>query len=199
MEIFSARLKFLRERNALYTYQIADKLRLSTLSYEDLENGQRKPDVDMLSKLPDILGESVDFLIGVTDYDKLCAHFKLQYMRSVVGYVVSEQRIKELEEIFSESRDKLTQYQIDAHTNITKEYISDMLKIKAEQREFRDRLYTRLEKIPFISKKTLRNIDNEVAETINRISSNLSEYYPPLTSIDWRLSYLKSSYPPKLD
>lgn len=113
MEIFSARLKCLRERNALYTYQIADKLSLSTLSYEDLENGQRKPDVDMLAKLPDILGESVDFLIGVTDYDKLCAHFKLQYMRSVVGYVVSEQRMKELEEILSESHSKSTQYQLE--------------------------------------------------------------------------------------
>lgn len=193
MEIFSARLKFLRDRNALYTYQIADKLRLSTLSYEDLENGQRKPDVDMLSKLPGILGESVDFLIGVTDYDKLCARFKLQYIRSVVGYVVSEQRIKELEEIFSESHNKLTQYQLDTHTNITKEYISDMLKFKAEQREFRDRLYTRLRKIPFVSTRTFRNIDNEVAETISRISSNFSEYYPPLTSIDWRLSSIMST------
>ncbi|MEI2281254.1 helix-turn-helix transcriptional regulator [Paenibacillus polysaccharolyticus] len=199
MENFSARLKFLRERNALYTYQIADKLRLSTLSYEDLENGQRKPDVDMLAKLPDILGESVDFLIGVTDYDKLCARFKLQYIRSVVGYVVIEQRIKELEEIFSESHNKLTQYQLDTHTNITKEYISDMLKFKAEQRESRDRLITRLRKIPFVSTRTFRNIDNEVAETISRISSNFSDYYPPLTSIDWRLSSIMNTYLPEPD
>ncbi|WP_340018400.1 helix-turn-helix transcriptional regulator [Paenibacillus sp. FSL H3-0457] len=199
MEIFSARLKCLRERNALCTYQIADKLSLSTLSYEDLENGQRKPDVDMLAKLPDILGESVDFLIGVTDYDKLCAHFKLQYMRSVVGYVVSEQRMKELEEILSESHSKSTQYQLETNTNITKEYVSDMLKFKAEQRELRDTLYTRLREIPFVSIKTFRNIDNEVAETISRISSNFSEYYPPLLSIDWRLSSFKNTYPPRPD
>lgn len=51
----------------------------------------------MLAKLPDILGESVDFLIGVSDYDKRGTRYKRQYMRSVVGYIVSEERIKELQ------------------------------------------------------------------------------------------------------
>lgn len=70
MSIFSERLKWLRERNRFTQQEMSDKLGLSRFSYAKYEYGQREPTIETLRKLPDILGESVDFIIGATDLDQ---------------------------------------------------------------------------------------------------------------------------------
>ncbi|MGN7354432.1 helix-turn-helix domain-containing protein [Paenibacillus amylolyticus] len=193
MELFSARLKFLSQNSGLQTYQVADKLRISTESYKDLENGQREPNIDMLAKLPSIFEESVDFLIGVTDYDKRGTSYKRQYMRSVVGYIVSEERIKELNNLSTESPPASVLSTIEA---IRKEYVSDMLRFRVQQRELKDTLYNYLGKIPFVSSKIFRYIEREIADKKFEISSDLSSFYPPLLSLDWRLTEVTMEYRP---
>ncbi len=68
MSIFSERIKWLRERKSLTQKEMAEKLDISRSNYSKYEYGQREPTIETLAKLPGILGESVDFIIGVTDF-----------------------------------------------------------------------------------------------------------------------------------
>lgn len=81
MDIFSERLKWARERKYISKKDMAEKIGMSPQGYGKIENGQREPNLETLSKLPKILGESLDFLIGVTDYDKHGHNLLMQYRR----------------------------------------------------------------------------------------------------------------------
>lgn len=70
MEPFSSRLKWLRESKGLSQRDMAEKLSLSQPYYGRFERNQGEPNLETLAKLPEILGESVDFLIGVVNYTK---------------------------------------------------------------------------------------------------------------------------------
>lgn len=70
MSIFSERLKWLRERKNLTQKDMSIKLDMSHSNYTKYEYGTREPTIERLAKLPEILGESVDFIIGVTDYTR---------------------------------------------------------------------------------------------------------------------------------
>ncbi|CAM4407338.1 helix-turn-helix domain-containing protein [Paenibacillus xylanexedens] len=67
MDIFSARLKWLREMYGFVQKDMADMVGMSPQGYGKIENGQREPNLETLAKLPELLGESLDFLLGVTD------------------------------------------------------------------------------------------------------------------------------------
>lgn len=67
MEIFAARLKWVRESKGLTQNQVAEKIGMSQSSYSKYEYNLREPNLETLSKLPAIVEQSVDFLIGVTD------------------------------------------------------------------------------------------------------------------------------------
>lgn len=69
MEIFAHRLKWLRERASLSQQFIAEKLGISQTYYSKFESGKGQPNLETLVKLPDIFGESLDFLLGLTDLD----------------------------------------------------------------------------------------------------------------------------------
>lgn len=60
----------LREDNDLTQQQVADKLFITRSAYSNYENGSRAFPLDILSKLADIYGTSVDYLIGRTDTKK---------------------------------------------------------------------------------------------------------------------------------
>lgn len=64
------RVKNLREDNDLTQQQVADKLFITRSAYSNYENGSRAFPLDILSKLADIYGTSVDYLIGRTDTKK---------------------------------------------------------------------------------------------------------------------------------
>lgn len=69
MEVFSARLKWLREKKGYSQKEMADLLGVSQPYYFKFEKGTGQPNLETLKKLPEILGESLDLLLGVTDYD----------------------------------------------------------------------------------------------------------------------------------
>lgn len=70
MELFAARLKWCRERRSLTQKQMAEKIGMTQSSYSKYEYNLREPKLDVLAQLPKILDESIDFMIGVTDYTK---------------------------------------------------------------------------------------------------------------------------------
>lgn len=70
LSVFSERLKFLRELKKLTQKEMAEKLGMLQTSYSKYEYGQREPKLDTLALLPSHLGESIDFMVGATDFTK---------------------------------------------------------------------------------------------------------------------------------
>lgn len=68
MEVFSLRLKWLREKSGLSQKQISDALGISQPYYFKFEKGTGQPSLETLAKLPEILETTLDFLLGLTDF-----------------------------------------------------------------------------------------------------------------------------------
>jgi len=66
-EHFSQRLRQARDNAGLSQSQLAEKIGLHTGSLSHLENRRRVPSLDILEKLSDELGVSVDWLLGRAD------------------------------------------------------------------------------------------------------------------------------------
>ena len=64
------RIRNLREDNDMTQQQIADLLFISRRAYVNYELGERGIPTEILSKIADIFGTSVDYLIGRTDIKK---------------------------------------------------------------------------------------------------------------------------------
>lgn len=58
------RIKELRKKMGLNKQEFAKKLGISTTTLYRYENGINEPNIEMLIKLADIFGTSVDYLIG---------------------------------------------------------------------------------------------------------------------------------------
>ncbi|QWU14386.1 Helix-turn-helix [Paenibacillus sophorae] len=97
MDIFSARLKWARENLDLSQKDIAEKIGMSPQGYGKIENGQREPNLETLAKLPSILGESVDFLIGVTDLHKEAEEIIRELSDTIKTIDFSQRKLANLE------------------------------------------------------------------------------------------------------
>lgn len=67
MSKFAERLREVRNERGLSRQQLADKMFVSVRLISYWENGQRECDFDTLIKLSEVLGESIDYLLGKTD------------------------------------------------------------------------------------------------------------------------------------
>lgn len=63
---FGERLTKLREDKKLTTQKLADDLSLSRVSITHYEKGQRKPDIETLTKIARYFGVSSDYLLGLS-------------------------------------------------------------------------------------------------------------------------------------
>lgn len=63
-ELLPKRIKQLRELNGWYQKDVAIKLNIKSNTLSGYENGTRSPDPDMLMKIADLYGVSVDYLLG---------------------------------------------------------------------------------------------------------------------------------------
>ena len=60
-------LRYLREKNQLTQQELADKLNLSRVRYNNYETGKRNPDYTTLQVIADFYGVSTDYLLGNTE------------------------------------------------------------------------------------------------------------------------------------
>lgn len=67
MSKFAERVKEVRLERGMSRQQLADKMFVSVRLVSYWENGQRECDFDTLVKLSKVLGESVDYLLGIQD------------------------------------------------------------------------------------------------------------------------------------
>lgn len=67
--LLGQRLKELREEMGLTQKQLSEKLKLNSVTYLHYEKGQREPPLSVLADMSKFFGVSVDFLLGLTDYN----------------------------------------------------------------------------------------------------------------------------------
>ena len=67
MNVLGKRIGEMRKKRGLTQRQLADKLKVSHGRISLYETGDRSPDPEMLKKLADFFGCSVDYLLGRTD------------------------------------------------------------------------------------------------------------------------------------
>ena len=70
-DIFSERLKALRERRGLSQVDLAKMARLQPTAISHFETGTRSPSYDNLRKLSDALNVSTDFLMGRSEKEEM--------------------------------------------------------------------------------------------------------------------------------
>lgn len=68
MNKFSERLKEIRLTKNITRKQLADALIVSVRLVSYWENGERECDFDTLIKISEYLGESIDYLLGKSDF-----------------------------------------------------------------------------------------------------------------------------------
>ena len=67
VEVFGKRLKELRKANGYTIEQFAEAVGISKSSVGYYENNNRMPDIEILSRIADVLNVSADYLIGKTN------------------------------------------------------------------------------------------------------------------------------------
>lgn len=65
--ILGKKLKELREERGLTQKQVADALKIHSVTYLHYEKGQREPPLSLLADMAKFFGESVDYLLGLED------------------------------------------------------------------------------------------------------------------------------------
>jgi len=65
--MFSKRLRALRKKKKLTMKEFGEKFSLAESTISGYENGNRKPDMDILSKFADFFNVSTDYLLGRTN------------------------------------------------------------------------------------------------------------------------------------
>lgn len=70
-DIFAQRLHYLRKERMLTLKQVGDAIESTKATIGNLENGNKKPSVDMLVSLAMFFDVSIDYLTGRTDNPKV--------------------------------------------------------------------------------------------------------------------------------
>lgn len=157
MNVFSQRLKWLREKRGRTQKDIAEMLGISQQYYGRFEKGTGQPNLEVLAKMPKLLGESTDFLLGVTDIDsetdELMAHYlnhKYQLERYKEKY---NNALEVLEDAFHNNEeikiDMLTR--LKGSINFTEKMLADSEKS----------LFQYVSQIPCIKKSTIKELKSK--------------------------------------
>lgn len=118
--------KKLRElRGARTQEEIADKLDISRPRYSHYENERVQPDHDLLQKMAELHGVSIDYLLGRTDHPDVILEEAERYLADNLDAPIS--KLKEIIDFFSDPEHPATDEEID-------EFIS-YIKVKRAMRE----------------------------------------------------------------
>ena len=82
------RLKILRQRAGVLQKDVADSLGITRQAYSNYENGERNPDNEMLLKLAEYFGVSVDSILRDSEDDD-----PLERMRRMIDNLTPDQAL----------------------------------------------------------------------------------------------------------
>ncbi|WP_405168542.1 helix-turn-helix domain-containing protein [Paenibacillus sp. FSL H3-0286] len=148
MDIFSRRLKWARENRGFSQKELAEYIGMSPQGFGKIENGLREPNLENLSKLPYILNESTDFLLGVTEIDsaskQMIKEFKdtlkiinlskheLEKFRSEKSKI-SEDVYKDILQRQIDSEEELLKYFLNIHDGLRNDLIDQLKKVPGNE------------------------------------------------------------------
>lgn len=155
MDIFSARIKWLRNKKGLTQAQVAESIGMSTPGYTKVEQGTREMKFEILAKLPDVLGESLDFMLGVTDFDKSASSKieQIMFLATRISEISKKQEMlttMSIEEVNDDMRQRLLQQAVE-----TKRRVDELIKEGARLKE--DAVES-LKHVPLISQESIEFI-----------------------------------------
>ena len=81
VEVFGKRLKELRKANGYTIEQFAEAVGISKSTVGYYENNNRMPDIEILSRIADVLNVSADYLIGKTNTTATVSVYQLTKSR----------------------------------------------------------------------------------------------------------------------
>lgn len=117
--MFSDRLYKLRKEKELNQSDLARSLSVAKQTVSNWENGNRKPDSDMLIKIADYFDVSVDYLLGRTD-NRNYSIIKTNYKGKEIELVVNSKSNSYTQEQIQNLIDKLASMYVDVGKLINK-------------------------------------------------------------------------------
>ena len=105
-------LKQLRKQNGFTQKEVAQQLNVTAQCYQGYETGYRQPTPEMLCKLADIFGVSVDYLLGRETAQKNTALLEkdgisdvaLNYIKEFEG-IINEKRFRDFSKLYRAMND----------------------------------------------------------------------------------------------
>lgn len=98
--MFSKNLKYFRLKNNLNKRELAEKLNITPMAISNYENGKRKPDMELLKKMADVLGVRVSDFLAIRNENLIFTHGK--FRKNSMLSVAQQEYIREsVEEYFN--------------------------------------------------------------------------------------------------
>lgn len=164
MMFFSQRLKWLREKKGLTQKEMAEKLGISQQYYGRFEKGTGQPNLETLYKLRHILGESLDFLLGVYIEDHFAQELYELYIEARHSREEAENRISLAEEVLNDMSS------LDTKLKVITNLKSELSKLVAKEENAFNKFFDYLIQIP--------GVDEEYAQKefwVNRYNDVIGE------------------------
>lgn len=159
MEIFSVRLKWRRETRGLTQKEMGEKLGMTQSSYSKYEYGLREPNLSTLAKLPDILKESLDFLLGIVDVDN-------DIIDEYIELFEKEEKIREIQRRIQEAYEEIDLIgdETGRFARRVEVYNRQIKEVSEKGKELRDKVVSHLSTVPMVSEKTLSVINDVILD-----------------------------------
>lgn len=191
------RLKELRTKNGLTQQELADILKVSSMTISYYENGQRKPDSDFIFAAAKYFKVSSDYLLGLTNAMNSKKNINISKITGLDDYSIDtlEQSVRETNNIAAEIIDaiiqtgsfyrlvylvndiKIEEQQADNEDNIV---VADILDIKIKDiisMDMKQRSVILKKLFPMYKNDVSRLQDFEIEQCINDISRKLKMKY----------------------
>jgi transcriptional regulator with XRE-family HTH domain len=96
MEVLAKRLKWLREKKRFSQKEVAAKIGMTVSGYQKIEYDERDPKLDVLIKLAELYDVSVDFLLGLSDQDKILKEIYEEIISLKTNLFIAKQKMTEI-------------------------------------------------------------------------------------------------------
>lgn len=146
MKVFSARLKWLREKNNMSQQNMAERLGVSQSFYGRFEREQSEPSLETLAKLPEVLGEPLDFFLGLTDYTREVKNLYDQYYKLNLDGAILTEKLSRLADSLEQNDDPDYKKVLIDQYSILKKQIEA---VADKSNEIRQVILEKIDEIPF--------------------------------------------------
>lgn len=176
MEVFSARLKWLRTNLGITQVRAAEIIGMSAPGYTKIENGQREPNLETLVKINKLVNESTDFLLGITDYSRNMKGMKDHFDDSSITFITLKSSLNMIENDPHDPNISTRDYNPDDPESVQKKISMLKKSIPLWERKFnedKERLLSALEQVPMVNESTINELNNSTKRWLDLLMDNI--------------------------